>query len=327
MLRRLIWPFLALTTLVLSSSAETGLTPMPSNVIAVTAIPVMLDPSDPDRLELGSLIFESGWALESPSRDFGGISAMAVERGRILALTDQGLLVRMAAPKADGPGKAVLRELPAGCGKHWRKTDNDSESMTLDPAGRTAWIGLEWRNTLCRVHASPLATEAAIAPAAMARWPRTGGAEAMTRLADGRFLVFAERAFDARDPLTPLLLFEGDPTDAETPVVSMRYRPPMGYNAVDAAPLPDGRILVLNRRFTLPFAFRAILVVVDPATLAAGAIIEGKEVARFAPPVLADNFEALAVESTESGPVIWIASDDNFMILQRNLLLKFRLAD
>ena len=56
-------------------------------------------------------------------------------------------------------------------------------------------------------------------------------------------------------------------------------------------------------------------------------MLEGRELAHFQPPVTTDNYEALSVAEEDGRPIVWIASDDNFMGFQRTLLLKFALAE
>jgi len=41
--------------------------------------------------------------------------------------------------------------------------------------------------------------------------------------------------------------------------------------------------------------------------------------------VVHDNFEAIAAVREGDSTILWIASDDNQLFLQRSLLLKFRL--
>ena len=105
------------------------------------------------------------------------------------------------------------------------------------------------------------------------------------------------------------------------------YRAPAGYAVTDAAELPDGRLLILHRRFTLLDGVSAKLAIVDPRAIAAGRTISGIEIATLAPPLTVDNMEGLAVERERGRTIVWIASDDNFSVLQRNLLLKFALKD
>lgn len=73
------------------------------------------------------------------------------------------------------------------------------------------------------------------------------------------------------------------------------YRPPEGYDPSDATELPDGRIVVLNRRFALPFCWSAVLTVIDLRGVKAGQVVAGREIAQFAAPLTVDNFEGMAV--------------------------------
>ena len=161
----------------------------------------------------------------------------------------------------------------------------------------------------------------------MAHWATAYGAEAIVRLRDGRFLVFAEADPENTDLPSPVLLFSGDPLAPSTQSIPLRLASPDGFRPSDAAQLPDGRILVLQRAFALPLRWRTRLIVIDPAELRENALIRGREVARLAPPLLTENFEALAVTQEKRRPIIWIASDDNFWALQQTYLLKFTLKD
>jgi hypothetical protein len=273
----------------------------------------------------GRLRLLGAWSLTSTDPDFGGVSALLAQGGgRFVALSDAGGVFRFTL---DGKPRTGLQldQIPRGCGLRGLKKFQDSEAMAADPAMGQVWIALERRDEICRTDAAFTATMATHRPTAMAPWPNTGGAEAIVRLADGRFLVFAERDTDSTNPVTPVLLFDGDPAMPGTPVKRLAYRAPEGYRPADAAQLPDGRILVLNRRFALPFRFSAKLVVIDPDALGRDAVLRGTIVARFGAPALGENFEALAVEPTRQGTILWIAADNNFLGLQRTLLLKYRL--
>ena len=135
---------------------------------------------------------------------------------------------------------------------------------------------------------------------------------------------FAEAA-RSNDGTVPLLVFAGDPTNPTTTVVKARYRLPDGYAPTDAAQLPDGRLILLNRSFSVPRLFESVVTIIDPATVSPGRIVEGRVIARLSPPLLSDNFEGVAV--TREGPrtIIWIISDDNSMTWQATYLLKFAL--
>jgi hypothetical protein len=155
----------------------------------------------------------------------------------------------------------------------------------------------------------------------MRKWRSNRGSEAMVRLPGGRFLVFSEGSEGG----SPVLMFAGDPAVAGTKAMTMRYRPPDGYRITDAALLPDGRLLLLNRRVTFVEGISAKLVVAALPGPVPGATIVGEEIADLRSPLTIDNMEAMSVGREGGRTIVWLASDDNFNPLQRTLLLKFAL--
>jgi len=285
--------------------------------------PVPLDEDAPQRSRIGSLVFLQGWALRSDNPGFGGISALHVDGRRVTGLSDTGVLSRFDLP--DGGARAVrgrLDPLPDGPGPPTLKSNRDSESMLIF-AGHL-WAGFERHNEIWRYASGDGHPESHAAPPAMKHWPYNTGPEAMVRLDDGRFLVFAENA-PRGDGTSEVVLFDGDPAVPGTRTVTLGYRPPDGYRATDAALLPDGRILILNRRVTIWEGFSARLVVAALPELAPGAVIAGREIAALRSPVSVDNMEGLSVTQEAGRTILWIVSDDNFFPLQRTLLLKFAL--
>jgi hypothetical protein len=285
------------------------------------ADPVPLDEHDPGRRRLGALTFLEGWQLSSRDVRFGGISAMHVDGGMVTALSDSGSIVRFSVPRRAGAMPLRIDRMPRGPRTGQRKSDRDAEALAV--AGESAWVAYERWNAVWRYRLPDWRFESAAAPASLRELPFTRGPEAMARLADGRFLIFAEGP-DEGDGTTPLLLFLGDPALAATRALRLRYRPPPAYRPTDAALLPDGRLLVLNRSFGVFTWWRAVLTIADPRRLRPGAVLEGREIASFDGSVTGDNMEALSV--TREGPrtIVWIASDDNFNpLMQRTLLLKF----
>ncbi len=311
----------------LAGSTQSRPTWISDQPLQISSMPVPLASVDPARRTLGALRLLGAWHLTSDTRAFGGLSALDVERDgdadRITALSDSGFLVQFRFGRFGHASNARIVPLPPSCGKIVERTDNDTESLAHDAARQNWWVGYEWRNVICRL-SKGFDRGIVTAPSPMARWGRRQGAESMLRLGDGRFLALAEGS--AHDTgLNPLILFDGDPTAVKVRSIRLSYRAPEGFRPTDMAQLPDGRILVLNRRFALSSLFTAKLVLLDPAPLRAGTILKGRVIADFAPPVLADNFEGLAVTTENGRPVIWIVSDDNYMRWQRTLLLKFAL--
>jgi hypothetical protein len=154
----------------------------------------------------------------------------------------------------------------------------------------------------------------------MKNWPLNRGAEAILRFPDGRFLVISEDEDDAG--VSAALLFAGDPAEPGTATLPLRIDPPPGQRVTDAALLPDGRPLFLTRGLSIGSFWTARLLV-GRLPNRAGEMIQTQEVAAFAPPLTRDNMEGLAVTQEAGRTILWIASDDNLIPLQRTLLLKF----
>jgi hypothetical protein len=290
----------------------------------IAAVRVPLDASDPGRRRVGALTYLGGVALTSRDEAFGGFSSLSVVGDRFTLLSDYGDIVRFrmgADFRITQPG---FGDLTLGPRSGWQKSERDSESMTVDPASGRVWVGFERFNMIWRYAPGLTAPAKGAAPPAMARWEENGGPESMMRLHDGRFLVIAET--DRQDRLVrDLLLFPGDPVEHPDKAMLSYYRPPDGFDVSDATELPDGRVLVLNRRIDLPFNWSAVLTVIDPHRLKPGQVLVGREVARFAAPLTVDNYEGLAVSREGNATILWMVSDDNQLFLQRTLLMKFRI--
>ena len=291
----------------------------PPAVSLVHFEPVPLEEQAPEARRLGRLVFLGGWALTSNDERFGGISALHVEDGEALALSDAGWRIRFPVPAGRSPMRAGIAMMEAGPGPAEEKENRDSESLVVD--GDALWVGYEQANAVWRYDRSGAVAQASAEPPAMADWRANHGPEAMVRLAGGRFLVFNEGSGGDSE----VLLFAGDPAVPGTPALRLRYRPPAGYSVTDAALLPDGRLALLNRRVRLFEGFTAKLVVARLPEAAEGAVIAGEEVASFDGAVTRDNFEGLSVTREGGRTILWIASDDNYNKLQRTLLMKFAL--
>jgi hypothetical protein len=314
----LLGAFFALTTIIAPGPPQ----PRALRVLGgLTADPVALDPANPARRRLGGLLFRRGWVLRSDTPRFGGISAMYVESGAVTALSDTGDILRFGLPGSAGAGALRIDSLPVPHGSPLRKRNRDSESLAI--AGDTMWTGFERNNLIARYRRADWQLEGFQRPDGMRRWPGNAGAEAMVRLPDGRFIVFAEDR-DNR-PVGRALLFDGDPSVAGPRALEAGYRRPPGYRPTDAALLPDGRLMILNRRASWLGGLGAKLVIADMPAWRAGAVIEGREIATLEAPLTVDNMEALSVAVEGGRTIVRIASDDNFMRIQRTLLLEFEL--
>ena len=291
--------------------------------VRITATAIQIDPADPGRRTFGRVRYLAGWHLTSRQQPFGGYSALHVEGDRFLALSDSGNLFRFRMDRAGQVSDGSFSDLPAFPAYDGHRSDRDSESMTMGPGG-DIWIGFEGHNGILRYAKDFTQLHSLAWPREMRNWSQNSGPEAMVRLTGGRFIVFAEGKLVARDTRLALM-FPGDPTMLRNRPFSFGYKPPRGYVATDAAELPDGRIIVLNRRFGIFEGFSMALAIVDTQAIKPGAQVTGEMIAEFKPPLNIDNMEGLSVTREGGRTILWLISDDNQVPIERTLLLKFEL--
>ncbi len=272
----------------------------------------------------GTMRFVRGWHLVSPHSRFGGFSGIArIAPDRFLLIGDNGYRTRLTF---DSKGQLTvfnIAPLPAPPGWPDRKTMLDSESLFIDRARGTAWVGLERTNQLWRFDHELTRLEARYAPAALRDWPSGRGPEAMARLADGRIIILAEGGReDSRRNRAVMLA--GYPDTAPDSSIGFFYDS-QGKGAVsDAAPLPDGRFLIVHRKVGWNPVFTTTVAIADPQDIRSNAVLRSQTIA-IVPRSLAENYEGAAVTVEDGRTWLWLVSDDNFNRWQRSLLLQFEL--
>ncbi|WP_432769131.1 MAG: esterase-like activity of phytase family protein [Sphingopyxis sp.] len=274
----------------------------------------------------GPLRFVRGWRLVSPHTRFGGFSGLArLGPGRFQLVGDNGYWTRLTLADDGTVSDVRVAPLPTPDGQPRRKAMIDAEAMAVDPASGKSWIALEGIDQVWRLDAAMTHIEARRRMPGAQTWPANRGAEAMARLADGRTIVFSEDADD--DPRgREALLFAGDPTASGPPPQRFLYDSAGRGQVSDAAALPDGRVLLIHRRLGLNPLFTTELAVVDPADIAAGAVVRAQTIGRVPRP-LAENYEGAAVAMEDGRLFLWLVSDDNFNTWQRSLLVQFELTN
>lgn len=287
---------------------------------SVAARPVALAPGTS-----GMVRFVRGWHLVSPHSRFGGFSALArTGAGGFQLVGDNGYWTRFSLDSRGTVSDVRIRALPTPDGRPPRKTMADAEAMFVDPASGKSWIALEGINEIWRLDADLAAIEARrkLPPP---HWPSNLGPEAMARLADGGTVVFSEDADD--DPRgREALLYTGDPAKPGPAPIRFFYASD-GRGAVsDAAPLPDGRILLVHRRLGFDPVFTTILSVADPADIGKDVILRSRTIGRVPRP-LAENYEGATVSVEDGRIFLWLVADNNFNVWQRSPLLQFELVD
>jgi hypothetical protein len=283
--------------------------------------PIPFDAGDPDRRDVGRLHFLGGWTVSSPDDRFGGLSGLHVENGEATAISDAGMLLSFPLPGVSSAPRVRFRPVEQGPGARRARGTRDTEGLQV--AGDRLWLSFERYNAVWRYDRASLSQQSGARPALMRQWRGNSGPESIVRLADGRFLVI-EEGRNGR-PTSEAVLFAGDPSEPGTPAVRLTYRRPPGYRATDAALLPDGRLLILNRGlFWLRLSVK--LLVVDVSDPRPGGTLAGQEIATLEAPLVIENMEGLAVTQEAGRTIVWLTSDDDFMRFSRHtLLLKFEL--
>ncbi len=189
-------------------------------------------------LDSGPLTLAGVWQLSTKDRRFGGYSGIVSTDGDALtAISDNGKLLSIRL-QSGLPIEARIRLIRRGRAARpdEEKPGYDTESLTRDPASGAIYAGFERHNAIERL--SPdFVPQARVAPAEMADWGENSGPEAMTRLADGRFIVIEEGERGWFNPRHRALLFSGDPTRGARPI-SFTFAGITGYRPVDITPLP-----------------------------------------------------------------------------------------
>ena len=225
-------------------------------------------------------------------------------------LTPIGLQPLRHGPLRDEAGKPIPRGFAA-----------DAEALARRPDG-TWLVAFERRHRIRAYRRLDGPGAYVAAPPGLEAAPPNGGLESLAVLQDGRLFAIAE-IFTPPDRPELRHAWLGAP-GRWTPLY---WQPAPGFHPTDAAILPDGRALVLERRFSLLGGFSARLVMTAHDALRSareGAVLRGETILLLNDaPLPSENWEAVAVTRLGDQTLVALISDDNESVLQRSLLLLF----
>lgn len=299
-------------------------------VSVASADPLAISTSPLGSGDFGPLRWRGGLELSSSDKNFGGLSGLTLSDDctELLAVSDTGLwfrafltyqgesLVQISgaeiAPVLDSQGQPLKR-----------KAVSDAEAVAALGKGRYM-VGFERRARIGVYDIGKAGFKARFqllkSPMAIAEGPRNGELEAVGRFTagpwNGNYLAISENHLNEQGHIRGWL-WEKEKTVAFS--ISRRE----DYSITDAAILPDGDVLILERSASFPpgMAIRRIKatdigvgVTVEPQILFAGR----------APFYAIDNMEGIALCERNGETRLTILSDNNFnAALQRTLLLQF----
>lgn len=293
------------------------------------------DLRDRTRRRFGQLEFRSGLVLTSSFKAFGGLSAFRLDaKGEgFIALNDKGdwftgrlvytgkaltgLADVQSAPMLGNDGKPITT----------RKMF-DSESLAID--GMTLYVGIERSNRILKFdfRQGGIASfgEEVTVPPALRRLPNNKGPEGLVVVPkgmphEGALIVVSERGLDASGNLIAFLIGGAKPGQ-------FAIRRTGEFDISDAALLPSGDLLILERKFSLLGGLGIRIRKIPLRAIAPGAVVDGPSIFDADLGYEIDNMEGLDVHRTADGDlVLTMVSDDNFSLLQRTLLLQFTLVE
>jgi hypothetical protein len=328
-MRRALIAGIALWLLPSAAGAEpVGVTAQPITAFSRTA---------PEQQVFGSLRFRGGLVLSSSVRGFGGYSGLRLDADGIgfLAVSDRaswfsGRLIYDGDRVVGLDGADISPILGADGTVLDGTSDDDTEG--LEVSGGTAWIVTERSDNLLRFDISEGAAKArgvnTPMPEEVSGLPNNAALESVALLppggpGGGRLLVISEEPFPADNHAAWLVDPEGR---EQAPRLEVRARD--GYAVTDATFIPDGDLVILERRFRPPLSLHTRVRRIARADIMAGAVLDGAVLMEASLSNEIDNMEAIAAHRAADGTtVLTLLSDDNMRVIQRTVLLQFGLIE
>jgi len=307
--------------------------PLEVGARAITAF----DRKDQGRARFGHLEWRGGVVLSSSSKNFGGWSGLVVGDGghSFMAVSDAGTWLEGELSYEDGKlsavSKARIGPIKARDGKTLgRGRDRDAESIVLEEGTLEKGVALVAFEQNDRIGRFPITAKGLEAPVTYLELPpearsfRINGFESVAVLTggplEGSVVAFVEQSGSSggnRGWIWP-------PSGKPRPLTISGAG---GYDITDAKGLPDGSLLLLERRFRLTEGVKMRLSKVRAGDIGPGRT-SGREVlleAGMGQEI--DNMEGLGLHTNAAGEtIVTLVSDDNFNpLFQRTILLQFAL--
>ncbi|MCP4382746.1 MAG: twin-arginine translocation pathway signal [Hyphomicrobiales bacterium] len=314
------------------AEAATGFRPLTMSIKPIESF----GSSDIDE-RFGALAFRGGLELSSPDPQFGSLSGLDfASDGTLFAVSDTGLWFAAQPEEEDGRliGLRDARIAPilnhGGVplsGKRW----GDAEALRIVPArdGDAAFVAFERVNDLrwftghefALVRSRPVEL-----PATLRIGAGNGGFEAVAvgRDAgplDGALILIAEHFLNEDGNHRAWIV--GGAREGGFSIARDG-----SYNVTDAASLPNGDLLILERAVGLPRGISMRIRRIGESDILAGGTVQGETLVEADLRYQIDNMEGMAVRTNEVGEtVVALISDDNNNPFQRTVLLYFALVE
>ncbi len=291
------------------------------------------------RTKFGRLEWRGGLILTSSSEHFGGLSGFVLDQdGRgFLAISDAGIWLKGTMTydgrQPSGIENATIGPILARNGTPVRRLrDRDAEGMALVSGSvdrGTVLISFEGNHRIGRFGVNSRGISAPNQylnlPPETRRMGRNTSFESVSVLRGGRHkgsvIAFSERLTNKDGNHTGWIWINGTPR-------ALHITDPGGFDITDTTPLPDGGLLVLERRFRWTEGVKMRIRLLNAGEITPGATLEGETLFEANMSYEIDNMEGISAHRDRNGEtVITVVSDNNFnSLLQRTQLLQFTLS-
>ena len=298
---------------------------------------VPLNYERPDQLAVGMLEYRGGLSIKARDPKFGGLSSLLVSAdGKLmLAASDNGMWFSANLNYDDdgilvGLSSAKLAPITGTDGKPLAGRYRDAEGLARADDG-AVFLAFEQHHRILRFalsgqldadRLSAAIPDLVTTPAELAEFNSNAAMEALVTLDDGGLLILTEGLDNDRSSKPGWIMRNG------TAAARLVYNRADRFRPTGATRLADGDLIVVERSYSLISGVAALLRRVSKGTIQPGAHLDGPELARIAPPLTIDNTEGIATRRDNAGhTLIYLLSDNNYSVLQRTLLLMFKLSD
>jgi len=325
---------LAAVVLALAAGVAPAAAGAPVEAMEVSARPISQFRIGSDERRFGPFEFVGGLEMTSPAGDFGALSSFRfTEPGAgFIGVADTGFwFFGTVARDADGRPSAMadfrMQQMVDKSGAAVdRKWEVDAEG--LDVRDGIASVGFERNHRIAQYRIDPAGMGPAfkevpfLVPAHELR--QNKGFETVTRAHphgqhEGGLVIVSERSIDRHGNVFAAII-EGPNKGVFT------VRRDGDFDITDGAFLPDGDLLLLERRFTMADGVAMRLRRIYGESIAKGTVADGPVLMSADMGYQIDNMEAMDVWQRPDGAImVSLMSDDNHSMLQRNLYLEFRM--
>ncbi len=305
--------------------------------ITVTAARILNFRIADTQTRFGKLEFIGGLQLESDGHGFGGFSGFRFlgDREHFIAVSDKcvaltGVLVRDVTGAPDNIASAALQPLPIDAQTRLGAWGGWSDCEAVATANGQAWVAFEgsgWIGGFSLDAAGQLSGFTRFSPENIRqKFRRNKGIESLAAFPAGSqfaggFLTIAEDTPDATGNHQAFIVGPGG-------IAQLHIERTDDYAVTDADFLPDGDLVILERRFGLSVKTGIRIRRFPLGQIQPGVLLVGDVLMEAGASYRIDNMEGIAATLDHEGrTTLTLISDDNFNYFQSNLLLEFRLVE